>query len=182
MDTHGHRFHGSADRLRSPERVARLEVDRVVGLSLEGIEARSVVDVGIGAGVFSEAFAARGLTISGIDVNPEMVAETRRVVPDGVFTEALAEHLPYADGSHDLVFMAHVLHEVSDATQALREARRVARLRVVVLEWPYAAETFGPPLEHRLDDATIQGHMRAAGFSQIERITLAHMEMYRLAR
>lgn len=178
----GHRFHGSVERLRSPERLARLEVERVVDLSLEGIAAQSVADIGIGAGIFAEAFATRGLRVSGIDVNAEMVRETRRVVPLGAFTEANAEQLPYGDLSHDLVFMAHVLHEVSDATLALREARRVARLRVVVLEWPYIPEEFGPPLEHRIDDASIRAHVSDAGFTGVERIALSHMVMYRLTR
>ena len=33
--------------------------------------------------------------------------------------------------------LGHVLHETDDPVAALVEARRAARLRVVVLEWPY---------------------------------------------
>ncbi len=46
--------------------------------------------------------------------------------------------------------MGLVLHETDDAAQALAEARRVARLRVAVLEWPYRDDEMGPPLAHRL--------------------------------
>ncbi|HTZ51502.1 MAG TPA: hypothetical protein VMF68_07580, partial [Spirochaetia bacterium] len=56
---HGHRFHGGVERLRAPERLALMEVPRVVALSLDGGGFASVLDVGTGAGVFAEAFAAR---------------------------------------------------------------------------------------------------------------------------
>ena len=47
---HEKRFDGKVERLRSPERVQRLEVDRVVDLCLEGDEIRDVLDVGTGWG------------------------------------------------------------------------------------------------------------------------------------
>jgi methylase of polypeptide subunit release factors len=52
---HERRFRGDPARLRSPERLEQLEVERVVELSLEGITAGSVLDVGTGTGVFAEA-------------------------------------------------------------------------------------------------------------------------------
>ena len=57
--THGHRF-DQVERLRTPERVARLEVERVIDLALSGLAARSVLDVGIGSALFSEAFFGVG--------------------------------------------------------------------------------------------------------------------------
>jgi hypothetical protein len=63
----------------------------------------------------------------------------------------------------------------------LSEARRVARVRVALLEWPYRAEEYGPPLEHRLRDEDIIRVARGAGFSQVETLSLAHMALYRLA-
>ena len=43
---HEKRFEGAIDRLRSPERVERLDVERVVDLCLESETATSVLDVG----------------------------------------------------------------------------------------------------------------------------------------
>ena len=43
-----------------PERVARLEVERVVSLCLETADFKSVLDVGVGSGLFSEAFSKQG--------------------------------------------------------------------------------------------------------------------------
>ncbi len=85
---HEKRFEGDISRLRNPERIARLEVDRVVELCLEETKIMSVLDVGTGTGVFAEAFARRGLAVSGIDVNPEMLPAARIYVPTGNFRES----------------------------------------------------------------------------------------------
>lgn len=70
-------------RLRSSERVARLEVDRVVGLSMADLSLRSLLDIGTGSGLFAEAFAAKGLKASGVDLREDMLkppANTCRMV------------------------------------------------------------------------------------------------------
>jgi hypothetical protein len=42
------------EKLRSPERMALLEVERVVQLTLEGCVADSILDIGTGSGLFAE--------------------------------------------------------------------------------------------------------------------------------
>lgn len=175
-----HRFGGKAERLRSPERVALLEVERVVDLCLEGIDSTSALDVGTGSGIFAEAFAGRGLAVAGIDVNAEMVEAARAYVPQGHFQVAPMEDIPHPDNAFDLVFLGHVLHEADDLLQALREARRVAGQRVAILEWPYRKEEMGPPLDHRLQAGLIVDLAGQAGFSRAEPISLARMDFYRL--
>ncbi len=72
---HGHRFN-QIERLRSPERLERLEVERVVSLALEGPLLRSVIDIGTGTGVFAEAFARHGLAVTGRSISgPEWVGD-----------------------------------------------------------------------------------------------------------
>jgi len=131
---HEKRFDGTVERLRSPERVARLEVERVVSRCLEAADLKSVLDVGVGSDLFAEAFAQRGLEVAGVDVNPEMIAVARQFVPEGDFREATAEALPYPDASFDLVFFGLLLHESDEPLKALQEARRVSRQRVCILE------------------------------------------------
>jgi len=158
-----------------------MEVGRVVLLSLEGIAVKTVLDVGSGAGLFAEAFLRTGLDVIGIDANPEMVTAASGFVPMGIFQRALAEELPFPDGSVDLVFLGHVLHETNDPFKVLAEARRVARQRVVILEWPYIDETQGPPREERMESRTIMALTRKAGFKKAEKLPLRHMEFYRLS-
>ena len=147
---HEKRFAGDVERLRSSERVERLEVERVTALCLEGGQFTSVLDIGTGSGLFAESFSKKGLEVSGVDASPEMLAAARQFVPKGDFRAGTAEALPYPDGSFDLVFLGLVLHESDDPLKAIQEAHRVARQRVGILEWPYEEAVFGPPLAHRL--------------------------------
>jgi len=181
VTAHERRFHGTADRLRAADRVARLEVPRVIALSLAELIATNVLDVGTGTGIFAEAFAAAGLAVTGIDTNTELLARAIGFAPTAQFEEAPAEQIPFPDSSFDLVFLGHVLHETDDPLAALREARRVARQRVAILEWPYREEPVGPPLAHRISSVTVTDLAARAGFSQVETIQLEHMEFYRLA-
>jgi ubiquinone/menaquinone biosynthesis C-methylase UbiE len=155
-------------------------VPRVVELSLAGLTATSVLDVGTGTGVFAEAFVAAGLAVTGIDTNADLLALAREFAPAAQFREAPAEQIPLPDGSFDLVFLGHVLHETDDPVAALREARRVARQRVAILEWPYRDEPHGPPLAHRLSPASVADLAARAGLAQVEASHLEHMDFYRL--
>ena len=179
-EEHERRFHGEADRLRSPERLDRLEVARVVTLATEGLAAPRVLDIGTGSGVFAEAFAGKGFPVVGIDVNRSLLEVARRLVAGVEFREAVAETIPYGDRSFDVAFLGHVLHEADDPLAALREARRVATRRVVVLEWPYVQEEHGPPLEHRLKAEKIEELAMRAGLGMVEHLKLTHMDLYRM--
>ncbi|MHB9030554.1 MAG: class I SAM-dependent methyltransferase [Candidatus Latescibacterota bacterium] len=173
------KFH-EIDRLRRPERLARMELERVVDLSLADAEVHSVLDVGTGNGVFAEAFSLRGKEAAGLDESAEMIESAEKHVPRVVFRVGSAEALPWPDRSFDLVFMGLVLHEVDSSLTALREARRVARTRVAVLEWPYVVQEFGPPLSHRLRPGDITELALSAGFRQFEMILLTSLILYRL--
>lgn len=181
MPEHERRFQADIERLRSPERLARLEVGRVVDACLEGIIARSVLDVGTGSGLFAEAFAGRGMDVTGVDVNPAMIEVAQRFVPAGHFQAAPAEALPFPDNSFDVVFLGLVFHEVDDAAQTLAQVKRVGRTRLAVLEWAYREEDFGPPLAHRLQPAAIADLAQAAGFQPLETLPLTHLVLYRMS-
>jgi len=172
---HERRFSGERDRLRAPDRLERMEVGRVVDLLLDRWTPASALDVGTGTAVFAEAFVGRGLSVVGIDVNPDMVREASRLVEAARFLAARAEELPFESGSVDVVFLGHVLHEADDPVKALTEAGRVAVKGVAVLEWPPIDEEHGPPIEHRLTPEQTDEFARRAGFTRIERAPLRHM-------
>jgi len=177
---HDKRFEGDINRLRNPERVARLEVERVVNLCLEKTQIQSVLDIGTGSGLFAEAFAKRGLAVSGVDVNPEMLLAARTFVPAGDFRESTAEALPFADSTFDLVFMGLLLHESDEQLQVLSEAHRVARIQVGILEWAYREEDFGAPLRDRLAPELMAELAKEAWFKKLETIHLTKLVLYRL--
>ncbi len=177
---HERRFHDGLDRLRAPERLARLEVERVVDLCLEGLPAKFVLDVGCGTGVFAEAFAKHGLEVGGVDATQEMVEAAHGYVPLGHFRQGLAEELSFPDGTFDLVFLGLVLHETDDPLKALKEARRVATRKVAVLEWPYRQDEYKPPLDERLKPETIAKLVRDAGFQSFEKVSFQYVDLYQL--
>jgi ubiquinone/menaquinone biosynthesis C-methylase UbiE len=176
---HERRYHGEIERLREEHRVGLLEVSRVVDLCLEGIQVNSVLDVGTGSGIFAEAFSKRGRNVTGIDPKPEMLKAAKEFVPTGTFIQGTIEGIPLKDKSFDLVFLGHVLHESDDLTKALSESKRVAKLKVCILEWPYKQEENGPPLEHRLKAEEILTAAKQGGFSPLETIQLHHMVLFR---
>ena len=175
------RYDGEIERLRSPGRLALLEVERVVSLSLEGLDApKSMLDIGTGSAIFAEAFAAHGLSVAGIDLRDDMLAAARRYVPSGDFRKAHMEQLPFADDSFDLAFMGLVLHEADDLLTALQVARRVAKARVSVLEWRYEVQDFGPPMAHRLQPEIVRAAAEQAGFPTFDEQRLQSLVLYRL--
>lgn len=167
-------------KLRAPERLARLEVDRVVSTSLRGVSVRTVLDIGTGSGIFAEAFAGRGLGVTGVDVQEPMLEAAREYVPEARFERAASEDLPFPDGSFDLCFLGLVLHETSRPLRAVQEARRACVLRTAVLEWPYLEQAMGPPLEDRLKTDDVLGLAAAAGFERVRVVPLAHLTLFLL--
>lgn len=176
---HEKRYDGGVERLRSAERLKMLEIEKVVELVLEGIQADSVLDVGTGSGLFAEAFQKRGLQVAGVDVSPKMLAAAEPYVPGADLRDGVAEALPFAEGFCDLVFMGLLLHETDLPGQALKEARRVGKKRTAVLEWPYDPDQeFGPPLAHRLPARAIEQWSTQAGFARFEIHTLKDLVLY----
>jgi len=179
---HEHRFHGDITRLRSPERLAWLEAERVVKLSLQDSDIHRVLDVGTGSGIFAETFSKAGPEVAGMDANPKMLEAARDLVPGVRFEEGTAESMPYPDAAFDLVFMGLLFHETDDRLQAMREAGRVARRRVAILEWPYKEQEIGPGLDERLTEEQITDLAAQAGLKVKGVIPLQSLDLYVLER
>jgi SAM-dependent methyltransferase len=175
-------FSGDPARLRSPERVGRLEVPRIVAGFPAGPESKTMLDLGTGTGLFAEAFAKAGWKVSGVDVNRHMLVAARRALSQADLLVASVEALPYADNSFDLVFLGLVLHETAVPLAALREAGRITKKKVCILEWPYRETDFGPPLDERLETGFLTEIIQAAGFSGSDRVPLSHLVLLRLTK
>jgi ubiquinone/menaquinone biosynthesis C-methylase UbiE len=116
----------------------------------------------------------------GIDANAAMLEVARRLVPKAEFKQAHAEAIPYGNGEFDLSFLGLLLHETGDPVQALREARRVSKSRVVVLEWPYVHDDNKPPLERRLSVERVLEIAKQAELERVEHQRLTHTDLYRM--
>lgn len=179
---HERRFQGDINHLRNPERLERLQLNRVIDIVTEGAIFRRILDVGTGSGVFAEAFYQQGYETVGIDSNPDFIPLAKKMAPYVQFVEGLAESLPFPDEYFDLVFMGLVFHETDNRLKALQEAYRVARLRVAILEWPYLIQEFGPPIAHRVTREEIKCLAIKTGFSQTEIFELEHFLLFRLKK
>ncbi|MCX6170611.1 MAG: class I SAM-dependent methyltransferase [Ignavibacteriales bacterium] len=174
-------YNSGVERLRSPERTGRLEVERVVDLCLNGSKIASVLDIGTGSGLFAEAFYKRNIKVSGIDANQEMLIAAKDYLPNCQFKLASAESLPFEDKSFDMIFMGLVFHEVDDFNKVLKEIERVSVKQAAILEWNYEVQEFGPPLEHRLKPEFIEQLSKDAGFISFTAIPLTNLSLYLLS-
>jgi ubiquinone/menaquinone biosynthesis C-methylase UbiE len=149
----------------------------------------TAVDVGCGTGTFAIALASQraDAKIVGVDGDPEILALARgKLGADTVaWDEGLAQELPLADRSADIVTMSLVLHHLlpEDKQEALAEAKRVLKPggRLHIADWgrPHdpltsglffvaqAIDGFDRTRDHRA--GRLPQFIAKAGFDSVER-------------
>ncbi len=102
-------------------------LERTIWSALEGCG--SVLNVGAGTGAYEPA----GRAVVAVEPSATM----RRARPEGAApcVAATAESLPFDDRSFDAAMAILTVHHWSDYRAGLRELRRVARRRVIVVHW-----------------------------------------------
>jgi len=108
-------------------------VARAMAARLEGRTNASILEVGVGGSLVIHEASKLGVHCHAVDVNPNMVAYSRRLSQaygsDVVVEEADAFKLPYPNGHFDLVFSVGMLEHYSPEDQLVlvREHARVCR-------------------------------------------------------
>jgi ubiquinone/menaquinone biosynthesis C-methylase UbiE len=120
------RYDAAYDETSADGYALRSRMRAVVALVGDG--PGDLLDAGMGAGRLLGELAGRGWTVSGLDASAEMVEAARERLPEaaGRFHVGPIEHLPFPDGSFDVVTATGVL-EYTLVTPALAEAVRVLR-------------------------------------------------------
>lgn len=86
------------------------------------------LDIGVGNGALTYLFQQAGLSVTAIDVIDKSLFPTiRPLCFDG-------QQLPFADNSFDGTLLTTVLHHVHDVEGLLREAQRVTRHEMLIME------------------------------------------------
>jgi SAM-dependent methyltransferase len=107
--------------------------------AIGGPEGLRVLDAGCGEGYLSRKLADSGAVVTGIDSSAELIKaalthELASSLPLS-FDVGSVDYLPYDAESFDLVLCNHLMNDLQDPTQALKEFSRVLRShgRVVLL-------------------------------------------------
>lgn len=100
---------------------------------LDARPGETLLDVGCGTGYFTRRFVRETkLKVTGIDIDPGMLAFAQANTSDIEFALGNAECLPFAGASFDHVVAVTSLCFVTDELRAVREMLRVSRRRVVL--------------------------------------------------
>ncbi len=117
-------------RRRQPDPRIAAAIDAALG------DARTIVNVGAGTGSYEPA----GKTVQAVEPSETMIAQ--RPADAAPCVRASAESLPFADSAFDAAMAVLTIHHWSDWRAGLREMRRVARARALLLTFDAEASDF----------------------------------------
>ena len=125
------------------------------------------LDVATGTGHTAFALAAHTSSVVGIDLTTEMLAEAKQLrasqaVPNVVFCASDVHHLPFVEGSFDLVTCRRAAHHFSRIAVALQEMHRILRVggRLVVDDRSVPEDDFVDQCMNTLDRFHDHSHVR----------------------
>jgi SAM-dependent methyltransferase len=172
-DPHNHKHMGTSAFLNLSDRFFA-PLDRQIVAWLQLAPGSRVLDAGCGGGGMTRLLAqavGSGGEVVGLDANSQLIEWNRSQVKDTdaagqiQFQEGDVLHLPFEDGTFDLVWCSRVIHGLNDQVAGVRELARVVRPggRVVLREGgllprflPFDMGLGDPGLEERLEAAHAQ--------------------------
>lgn len=119
------------NRYHPPEVSGKIATAIVEPLEKEWKDGAHVLEIGVGTGRIGMPVVARGLQLTGVDTDIEMMSAFRSkfagVSKRVTLVEGDAQDLPLSDNSFHGVIAVHIWHLIPDLTRALDEATRVLR-------------------------------------------------------
>ncbi len=94
---------------------------------MDGISSGQALDAACGTGRLSRLLVDHGHDVTGVDLSEAMLERARASVPEATFHVGSLQHLPFADGSFDVVCCGLALTHVSESLPAIAELARVLR-------------------------------------------------------
>lgn len=98
---------------------------------LESIVGETVLDAGSGRGFLAKKIVeTMNIKVTGIDIN---ISEKLKKCSNPSFIEGNIEVLPFSDKSFDTIICSHTLEHVQNIDGAIKELRRIARKRLIII-------------------------------------------------
>ena len=103
--------------------------ERLFELLRPVVRRKTVLELATGTGLIAKNIVSSAAHIEATDASGEMIAQAKRDSRSAKLHFSLQDmfHLPYADGSFDVVIVANALHIVPEPEKALAEIRRVLK-------------------------------------------------------
>ncbi|MGL4106892.1 class I SAM-dependent methyltransferase [Clostridium sp. LP20] len=157
------------DKLNNPERLNLINIDEIIE-ELKLPSNSTIVDIGVGTGLFSEVFLnklpeSKGF---GFDISEEMinwVNENRKDHLNGRLSVAVMteNEIPLSENTADLVFMVTVHHELKDPIKLLKDVKRLLKDngKILICDWREGMH------HHFVSKESILSDLDLAGFENI---------------
>ena len=103
--------------------------ERLYELLRPVVQHKTVLELATGTGLIAKNIVSSANHIEATDASLEMIAEARRDNHSAKLHFSVQDmfHLPYADGSFDVIIVANALHIVPEPEKALSEIHRVLK-------------------------------------------------------
>jgi len=113
--------------LGNPSFVWRFGQDRRLNLIRQyaPLEDARILDIGCGLGVYVRKFRELSDRVCGIDIDAKRLRQGAKTTPGLML--AVGEHLPFRDGTFDVIVLNEVIEHVRDDRATMREALRILR-------------------------------------------------------
>lgn len=127
---------------------------------IQALHPETLLDVGCGSGDLLLAARDAGIArVAGVEPEPQACERAQSQGLDVI--PGRAEVLPFADRSFDVVTLDYVAHHIENLPRALREAARVARRAVLILDCWFDDTLPSQRVARRYDDWLKRGDRRA---------------------
>jgi SAM-dependent methyltransferase len=105
----------------------KLPIYKAVLEKISPVAGKHVLDVGCGAGTFCGLMSKENARVQGLDASFSLIHLARQRVPKADFRVGQIEHLPFQDGTFDIITGFNSFQYAFDPLAAIKEACRVAQ-------------------------------------------------------
>ena len=132
----------SSHFLRTPEELTH-PVRPALQAIAQDLGAKTVLEVGCATAIDCPAYLDRGMSYTGFDMTPNLLARAKELNPRGIFISGNATELSVPDASYDFVFCKDLLEHLQpdDAEKVVRQMFRASKRGIAIAFFmPLAAE------------------------------------------